>query len=1272
MSPFRALTKVLLLTLATGTLAGQVAKAGKARGIGGSRSSLFSGFAARVLSANRVRCGFDFIGETCTNVVENGLAEDGIWPSTTTDTYIFNSGIQVAGLIPPSAGFAWAGDTVGAFFMDFRGDQRVGATLTSVLSSRDTSDLRTWPPAALVRDSAIFATTILGRPNASTQDLWVRYWDGRPVLVGGRNHPMGVVVDQRAMAFTGPGYNQDIIYLVYTVTNVTASDPATYATIDPGIRSDYIALGQQFRQLNDSAYGITIPTTGYRIDSVFVNDATDVDVGTDNVNNNYSTISIPFATAIGYEAPFREPTWRYPVDAFGAQGLAPAPGLVGVSFLRYPVDSAGHPVGIRVWTNLGGGFGYRDPVGVDQLYRYVSGTSSTAAGDGGCSQQGFQLLLKYCLAVNVEADTRFNFSSGPFTLRPGQQQTVVLAYLFAAPRDTVLPYVGGNLAPGFPALGDSIALDSMRVRLIERVAGWVTQADANADGVIEANEVKTWPGSLLNKVQLAQALVDAKFLTPQPPLPPSFFLIPGDRGITVVWQKSQSEASANPFFAVASDPTSALYDPNFRAFDVEGYRIYRGLSPNALQVVAQFDYAGTEMDDYLGDFDYQGQCAPEFGVVSGCPVPFTGSPAPDVHESNPLVGSVIQIPLGGRSVAPNGAIAVNQADTAVTGGASGFPPLVDNGVMFSWVDSSTVGNPSVLNAFHYYYAVTAFTVNSVRSGPSSLESPRIVKSVVPGAGTAFPNGTIGTPQLLDGSGALLTGTAPTLDPATGEFSGPAAPTNGLAVSVLTFLPQLLDTGSLTVRVDSVLPGFNAIDVGAQVPATYYLTTANSRGQVDHIVVPLPVDQTNITASAGAQFTGPPTSPAKGVIYGTDTAFALVAQATVTSPGAWDLTSAGRASLNGAPANSDLTGDRWWAGAANENTVGPTDSLCRPAGLSCVRTAGQLARTGGAVSGVVFIAPIQAYSTVPSVPQRDFETMTATVYRAADFSVYWGTAGAIDSVVDVTHGVPVPFDQRVGPSWGILDSTSFAGLTAANTPDGNTSVLTWSDIFCVDPVPAMMGSLLSTGCLTKSAPLGRTAHLSTLGTATAAFGVVPASQGPGFIIYLAGRFWLVATASLPTPGSVWHARYLAGHITGTRPNLSFVPNASTSAAVPGLRFRVSYAGSSLDLTHTTDSMLARVHTVPDPFYVTNALASSADSQHIEFVHLPPEAIVRIYSVSGRLVAYLTHQDRAGGGQLDWNVRSRDGKTVASGVYFYVVDTADHRSKVGRFTVVTYSP
>ena len=74
-----------------------------------------------------------------------------------------------------------------------------------------------------------------------------------------------------------------------------------------------------------------------------------------------------------------------------------------------------------------------------------------------------------------------------------------------------------------------------------------------------------------------------------------------------------------------------------------------------------------------------------------------------------------------------------KADTAVTGGGHrrlrpevGLPGAGQQrgAVRATWTDTPR-------NSFRYFYSVTAFDVNSFESGPSSLESPRITKSVTP-------------------------------------------------------------------------------------------------------------------------------------------------------------------------------------------------------------------------------------------------------------------------------------------------------------------------------------------------------------------------------------------------------------------------------------------------------------------------------------------------------------------------------------------------------------
>ena len=217
----------------------------------------------------------------------------------------------------------------------------------------------------------------------------------------------------------------------------------------------------------------------------------------------------------------------------------------------------------------------------------------------------------------------------------------------------------------------------------------------------------------------------------------------------MAWQTSSTEALGDPFFAIASNIASALYDPNFRKFDVEGYRIWRGRTSGTMEVVASFDYQGSTIRDFTGQF-FDGavsgnQCAPELGVVASCPA---------FPRAVLLSGDVLQIPPGGRVQLQSGTIFNVTVDTAVTGGGSGFPGLTDGGVPFAYVDNT------VRNGVRYFYAVTAFDVNSLKSGPSSLESPLVTKTVTPRAPSSNNVPAVVVTGLLGGDGTVLDPNAP--------------------------------------------------------------------------------------------------------------------------------------------------------------------------------------------------------------------------------------------------------------------------------------------------------------------------------------------------------------------------------------------------------------------------------------------------------------------------------------------------------------------------------
>ncbi len=79
-------------------------------------------------------------------------------------------------------------------------------------------------------------------------------------------------------------------------------------------------------------------------------------------------------------------------------------------------------------------------------------------------------------------------------------------------------------------------------------------------------------------------------------------------------------------------------------------------------------------------------------------------------------------------------------------------------------------------------------------------------------------------------------------------------------------------------------------------------------------------------------------------------------------------------------------------------------------------------------------------------------MLGAAQRAADFNLWWGADGGIDSVVDVTHDVTVPFDSlRLAGSWGVLNQ---AATAAAGSFDGRPDVLTTMDFACVEPLRSL--------------------------------------------------------------------------------------------------------------------------------------------------------------------------------------------------------------------------
>lgn len=99
----------------------------------------------------------------------------------------------------------------------------------------------------------------------------------------------------------------------------------------------------------------------------------------------------------------------------------------------------------------------------------------------------------------------------------------------------------------------------------------------------------------------------------------------------------------------------------------------------------------------------------------------------------------------------------------------------------------------------------------------------------------------------------------------------------------------------------------------------------------------------------------------------------------------------------------------------------------------------------------------------------------------------------------------------------------------------------------------------------------------------------------------------------------------------------------------------------------------VWVVPNPFrarveWDRPAIAGDTFGRHLDFMGLPRAlATLKVFTVAGDLVWETAHDGRDGAGQARWNLISRNGQDVESGIYLFTVDS-DYGRQVGRFVVI----
>jgi len=116
-----------------------------------------------------------------------------------------------------------------------------------------------------------------------------------------------------------------------------------------------------------------------------------------------------------------------------------------------------------------------------------------------------------------------------------------------------------------------------------------------------------------------------------------------------------------------------------------------------------------------------------------------------------------------------------------------------------------------------------------------------------------------------------------------------------------------------------------------------------------------------------------------------------------------------------------------------------------------------------------------------------------------------------------------------------------------------------------------------------------------------------------------------------------------------------------------------------LVNASQSDLDRIKVVPNPYVSANkweqglpGLTTGRGERRIDFINLPPECKIRIYTAYGELVNTLNHDHQEKGNMLNgtetWNLLSKDERQIAFGVYIYHVETPEGISKIGKFAII----
>jgi hypothetical protein len=118
--------------------------------------------------------------------------------------------------------------------------------------------------------------------------------------------------------------------------------------------------------------------------------------------------------------------------------------------------------------------------------------------------------------------------------------------------------------------------------------------------------------------------------------------------------------------------------------------------------------------------------------------------------------------------------------------------------------------------------------------------------------------------------------------------------------------------------------------------------------------------------------------------------------------------------------------------------------------------------------------------------------------------------------------------------------------------------------------------------------------------------------------------------------------------------------------------IQFVTEGSTVNYQTDLSVVKV--VPNPYLVRAAWDLDNDYQKVQFINLPTECTITIYTIAGDIVKTILHSDpyQSGfdshtRGTAFWNLQTDNNQKVATGVYVYHINSP-YGETTGRFAII----